>query len=90
MAQITGKSTIGNKLSLLWEELFRKKIERLNNAMAPIRTMGFLGQRINPKRQSRNKTMKALGIKTGKAYRRYEKQVRRENREEEERLKRAA
>ncbi len=36
---------------------------------------------INPIRRSKKATMKALGIKTGKAYRKYEKKLRRENRE---------
>ena len=37
--------------------------------------------RINPAKESRRKTMKALGIKTGKAYRKYVKKLRQENRE---------
>lgn len=67
-------------LEELWKSMFQAKFERLNSK--PLFTMGFLGQHTNPLRQSRNKTMRALGIRTGKAYRRYEKQIRRENREE--------
>jgi len=38
-------------------------------------------QRINPLRQSKKRTMKALGLKTGKQYRKYIKKMRKENRE---------
>jgi len=77
-------------LATLYEELFRKKVDYIRYKTNPTRMMGFLGQRENPARLSRKQTMKALGIKTGKAYRRYEKRIRRENREENAHLSKAA
>jgi len=43
-------------------------------------TKGFAGQHTNPHRQNKNKMMRALGIKTGKAYRKYVKKLNNENR----------
>jgi hypothetical protein len=38
------------------------------------------GQRINPLKAHKRQTMKALGLKTGKQYRKYVKKLRQENR----------
>lgn len=66
----------GNLLSLLWQDMFAKKIATIRNYKMPLRSMGFLGQHNNPLRQEKNRVMREKGI-TGKQYRRLMKAQRR-------------
>ena len=63
---------MSNNLSDLYQKMADKKIS--------LPTKGFAGQHTNPHRQNKNKMMRALGIKTGKAYRKYVKKLNNENR----------
>lgn len=67
----------GNRLSLLFQELFQKRVEMLRLRMTPIKTMGFLGQHTNSLRQEKNRVMREMGF-TGKQYRNHIKLQRRQ------------
>jgi hypothetical protein len=60
--------------------MFDARMQKAIDKKIGLPTKGFAGQYTNPLRQSKNKTMKALSIKTGKAYRKYVKKLNNENR----------
>ncbi|PKN20917.1 MAG: hypothetical protein CVU71_03820 [Deltaproteobacteria bacterium HGW-Deltaproteobacteria-6] len=67
----------GNALSLLFQEIFQKRMAKLAEAKTRFMTMGFLGQHTSTDRQRKNAIMKEKGF-TGKQYRRYVKKLRME------------
>ena len=72
---------MSNNLSDLYQKMFAARMQKAADVKIDLPTKGFAGQHTNALRQSRNKTMKALGIKTGKAYRKHVKKLNNENRE---------
>ena len=75
---------MSNNLSDLYQELFNAKMSRPDTKSINLSpNKDFAGQHTNQLRQSKNKTMKALGIATGKAYRKYVKKLNNENRNEQ-------
>jgi|GEM_PF-7122980 len=77
-----------NKLEQLWQSIFDRKTklakEQLDKRIGF--TKGFLGQRYSETRQMKNHMMRSMHLRTGKAYRKYLKAVRRENKADAERL----
>jgi hypothetical protein len=71
----------GNKLEELWNSIWDKRREKINNFNYSIKhgKLEFIGQKYSEKRQEKNRIMKALDLKTGKQYCRYMKDLRREN-----------
>jgi hypothetical protein len=72
---------MANMLEDLWQNMWEAKAKKAQDNLA--RRMSkyeFAGQHTNPARQSKNRMMKALHIKTGKAFRKYIKGVRAEER----------
>jgi hypothetical protein len=61
--------------------MFDARMQKAMDKKISLPTKGFAGQHTSQLRQNKNKTMKALGIKTGKAYRKYVKKLNNENRE---------
>lgn len=65
----------GNALSLLYQELMETLLTK--SKKQPEKVMGFLGQHTSNSRQTKNKIMLERGL-TGKQYRDFIKQQRRE------------
>lgn len=70
----------GNKLSLLFQELFDKKTQKLHEAKMNYGfNLGFIiGQHTNKLRQQKLAYMAQFGLKTGKQFRRHMKSLRRQ------------
>ena len=77
-----------NRLEELWKSIFDRKMEKENERITKgYLSAGFIGQHFNPARQQKHRLMSSLHLKTGKAYRRYLKRFRAENKADEERLR---
>jgi hypothetical protein len=80
-----------NKLEELWKSMFEKKVEKetQKRQSSLFKSAGFLGQHVNQDRQTKHRLMVSLHLKTGKAYRKYLKRFRAENKADAERLAKA-